>query len=224
MAISPYLAMTPAEIAKADVLPEKYAGIYCPFSLEAFLPCPAGLLVLTDQETGNIPSVQMLSDRIRSVSREAVLLDFQCPGNPNALLLCKTLQERLPCPMVVSDVYARNLDCPVFLPPVPPHTQLTEHIAPWKGRDIWLDISTQGLLVTVTGSGSSEEALPRFSGTEKCHADSRLHCHYSFSVSEDKAEFTLWRTREDLAALLREAEQCGVKAAVGLYQELIMFR
>ena len=50
--------------------------------------------------------------------------------------------------------------------------------------------------------------------------DSALHCHYHIKTFDDHIDFTLWRTREDLTNLLREAETLGVTLAVGLWQEL----
>ena len=48
----------------------------------------------------------------------------------------------------------------------------------------------------------------------------QLHCHYTIETNEKAARFTLWRTKEDLEALLEEAEKSGIVGYVGLYQEL----
>ena len=50
--------------------------------------------------------------------------------------------------------------------------------------------------------------------------DPALYCHYRTQTYDDHIDFTLWRTREDLTGLLREAERLGVTLAVGLWQEL----
>ena len=46
-----------------------------------------------------------------------------------------------------------------------------------------------------------------------------LHCSYHISPLEDSARFTLWRTREDVEALLESVSSLGVTTAVGLYQQ-----
>ena len=76
----------------------------------------------------------------------------------------------------------------------------------------------EGLEITVTKEGS------RFSNVYPTAPlpleDTRLQCHYGVRVCPGKAVFTLSRSREDLAALAREAESLGVIATVALYQEL----
>ena len=51
-------------------------------------------------------------------------------------------------------------------------------------------------------------------------ADGALHCHYSIEEKQDAVVFRTWRTREDLSALILDAERLGVALSVGLYQEL----
>jgi len=120
---------------------------------------------------------------------------------------------------VVSDLYAGALDCPVFLPPVPPSVPLWAHLLPWQGRNIWLELGLDGEAILLTGEGSSVTSLPRFFPSEEGFSDTSLHCHYTIDVNET-ARFTLWRTREDLKDLIKEAEELGVSGFVGLYQEL----
>ena len=50
--------------------------------------------------------------------------------------------------------------------------------------------------------------------------DERIHCHYDVEVLSDRAVFTICRYKEDLAALVEEAENLGVLGCVGLYHEL----
>lgn len=126
--------------------------------------------------------------------------------------------QRINCPVCVSMAYAKGLDCPVFLPPVPITTPLQDYIAPWKNREIWLDTALTCGEFTVTKDGSSYR--PIATAPECTLADHQLHCHYCISIKDDAIIFTLQRTRDDLDALINEAETLGIAATVGLYQEL----
>ena len=53
--------------------------------------------------------------------------------------------------------------------------------------------------------------------------DEALHCSYRIVRGDSDAQFTLWRSREDLWELLDEAAALGVTATIGLYQELGCF-
>ena len=68
--------------------------------------------------------------------------------------------------------------------------------------------------------GAVSASLPRKKIHQQYHRDRTLHCSYYVTVAEDRAEFTLFRTKEDLEELLQEAEHLGFTKAVGLYQEL----
>lgn len=231
MAIRRYLAMTAAEIAENRKELPHIAWLACHFSSNApglanlpdWLPKDS-LLTLTDQipfrSQDTEPICRALTEVIAAFQCRGLLLDFQRPGMEDAFTLAKELAQALPCPVVVSELYAKGLTCPVFLSPVPLHQRLADHIAPWRGREVWLDISTEGERICLTEEGASFTPLPRFSGSETGHQDKNLHCHYSISLTESSAEFTLWRTREDLKDLISEAETCGIKTVVGLYQEM----
>ena len=72
-----------------------------------------------------------------------------------------------------------------------------------------------------TVNGAVQHILSRVSPTEpEGFHEPKLHCHYHIQLIDQKAEFTLYRTREDLDTLLEEAEALGISAAVGLWQEL----
>ena len=103
-----------------------------------------------------------------------------------------------------------------MLPPPPVNTSLKEYLKPWN--KVLLELYSEELEITVTKEGS------RFSTVSSAAplplADKRLHCHYGVTVFPGKVVFTLSRSREDLSALAREAEELGVLGVVGLYQEL----
>ena len=76
-----------------------------------------------------------------------------------------------------------------------------------------------GLQLRLTSDGCESIRIPSpaLSGG---FADEALHCHYRIQENPDRVDFTLYRTREDLDALMQEAAQLGVTLAVGLWQEL----
>lgn len=229
MAIQPFLAMTAGEFMAGAPLPPKIAWMACHFSpyttglsnVPDILP-PGSLLILNDRTPicGHDPrSVAFqLKDCVEVCGCQGVLLDFQRPGIDETSALVKYLTEVLPCPTAVSEGYAKELTCPVFLPPLPHHVALPDYLAPWEGREIWLEVATDAETITITEDGA---AIAPCSGiVSGKHRDERLFCHYTTEVSDTAAAFTLHRTREDLERLLAEAEKLGVTTAVGLYQEL----
>lgn len=231
MVIRPYLAMTAAEFRECKDFSGSIGWMSCLFSpygaglsnLPQALP-EGSLLILSDYTPmlGHDPQTiaGQLEDCIRAFGCRGLLLDFQRPNVEQTVHLAALLAAVLPCPVGVSDEYAKELDCPVFLPPVPPDTPLTEYIAPWAGREIWLELALDGQVITLTQQGAAVTPLLHSVGLTGGFAEESLHCHYRIETTSDKAVFTLWRTREDLEKLLEEADQLGITTAVGLYQEL----
>lgn len=229
MTFEVYLAMTAAEMAAAPALPEHIGYMACHFSpyTTGLSNLPEGLpkdsmLILNDRTPprGHDPKhiLRQLEQAVERLECGCVLLDFQRPGCEETAEITKSLLG-LPCPIGVSELYAQALDCPVFLPPVPLDVTVREHLAPWEGREIWLEAALDSLAVTVGATGtafhsalSGQPSLP--------HRHEALCCHYGVSLTESQAVFTLRRTAEDLKTVLEMAKQYGVSKAVGLYQEL----
>ena len=228
MGIPHYLAMTAAEFS-ANMPQKDTAWMACHFS-----PCshglsnlpeelPSGALLILDDSTPmechNPETVKrQLGECVEKFQCAGVLLDFQRPNCDKARELAACLAEALPCPVAVSHLYAADLSCTVFLPPCPLHSSLERHLAPWTGRKLCLEtaLGVQTMLLTKDGCRIKiGEEIP-----EAGFEDGTLHCHYKVEILEDAARFTLWRTREDLEHLLKEAETLGVACAVGLWQEL----
>ena len=221
-----YLALTAAEMAGNDPLPPLSAWMSCHFSpcsrglsnLPEALP-PGAMLVLDDSfpPGGHDRDLilKQLSAQIERHGCDSLLLDFQRPGYRELGELAALLSRALPCPVGVSELYADGLCCPVFLPPVPPDIAARDYLAPWQSREIWLEAALEALTLTLTESGCA--AAPLWDLPELGQVDDRLHCHYTV---EAPAAFHLWRTRQDLDELLKEAEALGVSRAVGLWQEL----
>lgn len=234
MAILRYLAMTAAEIRKKQDFPGRIGWMACHFSpystglsnLPYSLP-PASLLILNDYTPiqGHDPEVAagQLRACVEALGCRGILLDFQRLGEEQAAAFVRHLVQVLPCPVGVSEGYADGLDCPVFSSPVPPSVPLSEHLAPWQGREIWLEQALDGEIITLAEKGAEVTPQPHAEVLADGFAEERLHCHYRIESAEDAVKFTLWRTREDLEDLLREAEAFGVTTAVGLYQELHNF-
>ena len=230
MDIVHYLAMTAAEIGADPPFPPNIAWMACHFSSYSAglsncprqLP-PGSLLILDDSTPICGHSPRVVADQLRSLADTfrygGVLLDFQRPGNGEAAILAAYLAESLPCPVAVSQPYAGSLSCPVFLPPVPVQTPAAEYLSPWQGREIWLETALDAVKITVTEKGASFAPLPRVDREDRDFRDETLHCRYRISLSEDRAEFLLYRVKEDLASLLSDAGKHGVTTAVGLYQE-----
>lgn len=231
MAIRTYLAMTATEFAKANPLPPYTAWMACHFSpygsglsnLPSVLP-PDSLLILNDRIPMRGHDPQRIAEQLKTTIAAnhccGLLLDFQRTDCKEAAVLAQHLIFTLSCPVCVSDLYAANLDCPVFLSPCPHHLHLDTHIAPWKKRVIWLDLAHDVETITVSCHGSTIIPSPPGVLPEGGHADTELHCHYSIETRSDSVQFTFWRTKEDLQALAAEAEASGTEGLVGLYCEL----
>lgn len=230
MAIVLHLAMTAAEFTACSPLPGHIAWMACHFSpygtgitnLPKHLP-PGSLLILNDRTPvcGHDPALvaQTLDTLVKRLKCGGILLDFQRPGCEQTNRIAAEI-AKLPCPVAVSELYAGALDCPVFLPPVPLHQPLADHLAPWQGREVWLEAALDSLQITVTEKGSEYTPLPWEAEPEIRFTDGCLHCGYTTTIQPGLARFSLHRTRPMLNSLLTEAEKLGVTHAVGLYQQL----
>ena len=231
MAKETFLAMTAAEIRQNPDLPSKIAWMACHFSpygaglsnLPRALP-PGSLLILDDitplRRHDPQQILKQLQECVQALSCSGVLLDFQQSETFAAVSLLEVLTSGLPCPVAVSHCCAGAGSYPVFLPPVPPSEPLEAYFAPWKGREIWLELALDGMEITVTEEGSSFTPLPDPPRLEPEHPDASLHCHYHCAVLENAVKFTLRRTLEDLDTLVEASAKFGVTTTVGLYQEL----
>lgn len=231
MAIRPFLAMTGAEMRNSPGISQGICWMACHFSPYATrlsnLPpgLPPGNLLMVDDITpihGHRADViaAQLEDAVKRLGCTGILLDFQRPDSEDTAALAAHLVKALPCPVAVSDVYARNLDCPVFLSAPACHEPPEDCFTPWQGREIWLELSKSPELITITAQGARIDPLPCLDADGAGFREDRLHCHYKTDIAEASAAFTLWRSREDLDALLQTGEKYGVTTAVGLYQEL----
>lgn len=228
---SMYLAMTAAEIDTAQSLPNKLAYMACHFSpygtgLSNFpraLPEDC-LLILNDRTPISGHDRELIAQQLTQLTEDfgcrGILLDLQRPEEQEARQLAQLLCQSLPGKIAVSHLYAQQLSCPVFLPPLPVGQRLSKHIAPWAGRELWLDICCDAARITVTSQGSSRQALHFCDPGELPFSHDPLHCSYRTAVLEDHAEFTLYRTEAHLQKLIQEGKSLGITCFIGLYQEL----
>lgn len=231
MGISRYLAMTAAEIAAfGPPAAQGLAYMACHFSpygtglsnRPKSLP-PGSMLILNDRTPICGHDAQSILKQLKQLVEElhcgSVLLDFQRPGFRETARLSRTLVEALPCPVGVSDLYASELSCPIFLPPAPLDQPLCEYLSPWKDREIWLDIAPDSVCITVTKDGSTLSPAPFTPIPENAFPEESLHCRYRTSVSENEIKFFLWRDLPQLEALSEEAQTLGIAKCIGLYQQ-----
>lgn len=222
-----FLAQASGEMARFPA--KKTAYLSCHFSPYGIglsnLPerLPAGSILLLDDSmppNGHDPEVveAELKEMVGRFDIAAVLLDFQEEIGEESLIMAGYLAKSLPCPAAVTEAYAKELCCPVFLSPTPVNMAVKDHIAPWLQQGVYLEIAPEAVQFTVTEEGSTYS--PIHCTEELPLVDERLHCHYNVEVFPQKAVFTLCRTKEDLSALARDAMQLGVLGTVGLYQEL----
>jgi hypothetical protein len=225
-----YLAMTAAELRQNEPKSHTIAWMACHFSpygtglsnCPKQLP-PGAMLILNDRTPvcGHDPS--LIAEQMKELAEyfgcSRVLLDLQRPGEHGVDPIIESVLAALPCPAGVSECYAGNFDCPVFLPPVPLLQTAEEYLSPWRDREIWLELALSAGNYRVTEQGCS--LLPFSPGDKRIiHKEERLHCQYSIDIGKNAVTFSIERSREDLQALQAEAERLGVKCFVGLYQEL----
>jgi hypothetical protein len=229
MAFPLYFALTGAEFHLCNAPPNHCGWLACHFSpygtgitnIPQNLPNDS-MLILDDSTPINGHDQALIKTQIQELlscgTIDSVLLDFQRPPTDESLGMAKALTV-LPCPVAVSESYAKDLSCPVFLPPPPLHLPLHTYIAPWQGREIWLEAALGQECVAVTKEGLCTDR-PWTHSDNPAHFSQELACHYKIVPLEDEIRFLFHRTREDLDALLALAESLGISRAVGLYQEL----
>jgi len=225
-----YLAMTGAEIYSTQSLPEQIAYMACHFSPYSTglsnLPdnLPSGsLLMLNDRIPiyGHDPHriAQQLQEIVEHFSCSGIVLDLQRERYEEQHALCRHLAHTLSCPVAVSELYAAELECPVFLSAPPVNCPLSEYAAPYTGREIWLETATDAKCFTVTRDGCTVHPI-HDDPPDNCLFDDSAYCRYTVETNEKAARFRLWRTADDLK---RMSENTRITRCIGLYQELFKY-
>ena len=227
MPIPLYLAMTAAEFYRCDPLPGKIAWMACHFSpygtgitnLPRSLP-PGSILILNDRTPvyGHDPLrvAQELAATAAGLDCRGILLDLQRPEQREIPAIVQAICDAAPCPVAVSECYCQEADCAVFLTP-PLHIPLAEFLAPWQGREVWLDAAVEWTDFVLTEGGCRQEH-PGIMPTSLPHRDEDAFCQYAIGLEPTCARFSLHRDKSQLFALLAAAQ--GVSCAVGLFQQL----
>ena len=233
MALPLNLAMTQSEIAAADQLPSRLAWMSCQFSpftkgitnIPKSLP-EGAMLILDDRQNCFTHSpdlvTRQLLDAVQQLGCESVLLDFQRPADPESITMVRIIVEALPCPVAVTEEFAKDLTCPVFLAPCPLHVPLQTYLQPWLGRELWMEAALCQEIITVTKNGTTftpDYPVDLTGG----FFEPNLLCRYRIAVSPEKITFTLFDTSESLKKKLEQAHTLGISRFVGLYQELSAF-
>lgn len=228
IAIPLHLAMTAAEMGSTAPLPQHPAWMACHFSpystgltnLPGKLP-PQTLLILNDRTPIHSHDPERVCRELSQVLQKfqcpGLLVDFQNKPCPESAELVSYLAAHIPVPIALPPDYDRGKA--VFLPPIPTDVPPEHYLHPWADREIWLEAALEGQDICLTREGASFSPNRRFS-FDHVHEDPALHCHYSILDTPEGFLFHTWRTPEDLSQLLTSAQALGVKAAVGLYQEL----
>lgn len=225
-----YLAMTSAELATCTPPPQP-GYMACHFSaygagltnLPSSLP-PGSLLILNDRTPPLHHDPALVSSQLaqaaENLAAAAILLDLQQPYNTPAAAMVDAIVRQMPCPVVVSELYAKDFDCDIFLSAPPLHMPLQQALQAFPNRRIWLEIATEPELLVLTEEGCRHDFCDEADIPEEGFFDEKLCCHYRMQLQKKAARFLLWRTKEDLQAYLHTAEDLGIHNAVGLYQQL----
>lgn len=229
MGIPCYLAMTAAEFSACPQLPPQMGWLSCHFSpsgpglsnIPKDLP-PGSVLILDDSTPYHFHQSQWILAQLREIvsafAVNALILDFQRPKDRVLAEMALLLDAELPCPVAVPPQYATG-NAPIFLPPLSLHTPLSSALAPWHGRELWLDAPILPQRVTVSAKGTTCQWLPTPPDIVYPHETKELHCHYAMEIGKNSISFTFSRNQQDIAAWLEEAESLGVAGVVSLYQE-----
>ena len=229
MDLSIYLAATLAELQRMASYQGSLAYMACHFSsssrgisgLPSWLPS-GSMLMLTDefpiQDHDPNRVAKELLQGAENLSCSHILLDFQRPYNPQVTEVASAILKSAAIPVGISQQYAHNFQCPVLVCPSPLWTPLLDHLAPWKGREIWLEAVMDDGIVTITQNRSSYEPSSHHSHTP--FYSHELCASYAGVMDEESLRFFLHRGKDELDNLLEEAAKLGVTTAIGLYQQL----
>ena len=228
MEIPHYLALSAAEFAFANPLPEHIAWMSCRFSpygrglinLPDTLP-PGSVCILDDSTPINNHDLRRIADELENTLSRCtclgLLLDFQRANRPEQAELVSVLTEVLSFPIAAPPQYAMAENI-LFLPPVPAEDTPEKYLTPWKGRRIWLDTGMSSAVLTLNESGCRVD-YPGEISPQSWRQDAETASAYHIRKIPGAIECTLCRIRESLPSLLEKCSAHGVELAIGLWQE-----
>ena len=219
-----YLAMTAQELSIYQN-PALTAYMACHFSPYgsglADLPesIPEGAMVILNDR---IPMLHhdchLIASQLASLSCESILLDLQNTQPQKANALIDAILQAVRVPEGVSEQYAAEHPCAVFLPARDADLDPFKACEAWPDREIWMDLSPGFVTYRIDYHGSQRTRECMFMDTP-IHPDSGLLCHYSSMMTEAEAMFSLYRTWEDIAGILEKGKKMGVTRGIGLFRE-----
>ena len=229
-----YLAMTGREIAQYSGFSSTLCYMACHFSSSgpglSNLPShlPEGTILCIDDSTPiqnhNVNLItKQINELCKRVKSDSILLDFQRPDNPFAQDMVDSILESAPCPVAVSHIYAKDFDCPVFLPPLPFRLPLSAYLEPWNGKEVWLELGADKEMAIITEAGFGAERVHYIPEGSPYFRDSSLLCHYCTHIKQDHIAVYFHRTKRDMEELQQHAHQLGVCKFIGLLQQLQQF-
>lgn len=164
MSIPLYLAMTAADFSTAQAMPPRIAWMAMHFSVSGpglssrphRLP-PGSLILLDDQTPWNGHSLEAVcqetTDVLLRTGAAGLLLDFERPPTEETACLAQCLIQccqEAGCPIgMPPDYLGSGGEAAVFLPPLPCHRTPEQALAPYHGREIWLEAAAGGCQVTL---------------------------------------------------------------------------
>lgn len=227
MGIPQYLAMTDGEIAACARLPPRLARMGCHFSDDGLVELPqvlpGGALLVVDDRVPMAAQnpehiLDQLAEALEKLSCTGLLLDFQQKENAPQRELVRLLARELTVPLAAPPAYAAE-GCRLFLPPVAADQTVEEALSPWAGKKIWLDTAPAAVRLELTKQGCTRTPLPRMAASG-IFKDPGLCCRYSIEPTLNGGfQFTLYRDRCCIEAILEQAAAFGAELAVGLSQE-----
>lgn len=229
-----YLALTAQEFAYSTAIPSTLCYLSCHFSPRgnglSNIPTvfPEGSILCIDDSTPIANhSTNVVTEQINTLIQRlrpcGILLDFQRPDNPYAPDMIGCILEGVSCPVAVSHIYAKEFMCPVFLPPLPFRTALSDYLKTWSDREIWLELGNDKEMAIVTENGFGVERVYSIPEGGNQFRDIPLLFHYCTHLKQDHIVFYFHRTEEDLRELQVQAQKLGVSKFLGLWQQLQQF-
>lgn len=233
MGLPLFLAMNAREIAQVPIrMPIGWMACHfspCSEGLTNFplwIP-PGSILIIDDFFPCQGHSALQVATQVKgAVSRlecKSVLLDFQRPPSQESLAIIAAIQDAVTCPVAVSHLYGQYTQGPVFLPPCPLYRPLEDHLSPWNGREIWLEISPCRQQICVTEKGTTFSDICNIVPSTEGFYDEHLRCHYIIQAEPAQVTFTLFDTDETMTLKLEHAHSLKVTQAIGLWQEFQTF-
>ena len=231
MDIKRYIAMTRSEFSSfrsSECLPAWMACHFSPYgigisNLPDVLP-EASMIILNDIIPPYEHDPDIIANQLNELASKAktntFLLDFQREKNRKTEAIVKELTNKLNGKVGVTEAYAENTTCAVFLTCPLPYQPLSKKISRWDGRDLWLELAVETSIVHISTSGSKITHVNKSILNAKDSYDNVLKSRYLTEINEKQAMITIERNPETLYLLEQEAASYDIELTIGLYQQL----